>query len=151
VLKTTNYKFGFDIWGLILFLLIMLPNFVWFAVPARNDILRNPSLTPLLDLAASVFQVIMVSALCMIVNKSRQKPVGKTVLFAIIFSIVLYYIGWCLYYSGIVNPAVILILCAAPCLAFILFSASRKNFAALASAIIFSVCHVLFGIVNFIL
>ncbi|MDY6327685.1 MAG: hypothetical protein SPL47_10310 [Bacteroidales bacterium] len=24
-----NYRFGFDPWGLILFLLVMLPNFIW--------------------------------------------------------------------------------------------------------------------------
>lgn len=35
--KTGNYKIGFDIWGLTLFLAIMLPNFIWFAVPAVNN------------------------------------------------------------------------------------------------------------------
>ena len=28
-----KYKLGFDIWGLLLFLGIMVPNFIWFAVP----------------------------------------------------------------------------------------------------------------------
>jgi hypothetical protein len=26
-----QYRFGLDPWGLILFLLVMLPNFIWFA------------------------------------------------------------------------------------------------------------------------
>ena len=26
-----QYRFGFDPWGLLLFLLVMLPNFIWFA------------------------------------------------------------------------------------------------------------------------
>jgi len=29
-----GYRFGVEVWGLVLFIGIMLPNFVWFAVPA---------------------------------------------------------------------------------------------------------------------
>ncbi len=36
-----GYRFGVEVWGLVLFIGIMLPNFVWFAVPAPNDILRG--------------------------------------------------------------------------------------------------------------
>ena len=41
MLQIRNYKIGFDIGGLALFLVIMLPNFVWFAVPTANDVFRN--------------------------------------------------------------------------------------------------------------
>ena len=54
-----NYKFGFDPWGLGLFLVIMLPNCIWFAVPAPNDILRAESVTPLLDTVGQVLQVVL--------------------------------------------------------------------------------------------
>ena len=40
-----EYRIGFDIWGALLFLIIMLPNTIWFAVPAPNDILRTDSVT----------------------------------------------------------------------------------------------------------
>ncbi len=149
--KTGNYKIGFDIWGLTLFLAIMLPNFIWFAVPAVNDVLRNKSVTPLVDMIASVFQVVMVVALCVIVNKYCQKPMKKVLFRGIVILLVLYYIGWCLYYAGNINPAVILDLSIAPCLAFLLFSISRKNVVALLSASIFMLCHVLYGIMNFIM
>ena len=36
-----KYRFGFEPWGLLLFLVVMLPNLIWFAVPAPNDILRE--------------------------------------------------------------------------------------------------------------
>ena len=98
--KTGNYKIGFDIWGLTLFLAIMLPNFIWFAVPAVNDVLRNKSVTPLVDMIASVFQAVMVVALCVIVNKYCQKPMKKVLFRGIVILLVLYYIGWCLYYAG---------------------------------------------------
>jgi len=142
---------GFDIWGLALFLVIMLPNFIWFAIPAPDDVLRNLSQTPTIDRIASVFQVVMVAALCVIINQVRRKPMSKALLIAILIFILLYLIGWCLYYAGITSPVVILDLCAAPCLAFILFSVSRRNAAALISASVFMLCHILYGILNFVI
>ena len=44
-----KYKIGFDIWGLITFIIIMIPNFIWFAVSAPNDILRGESITKTVD------------------------------------------------------------------------------------------------------
>ncbi|MDE6673598.1 MAG: hypothetical protein K2K19_02115, partial [Acetatifactor sp.] len=67
---------GFDIWGLLLFLAIMLPTFIWFMVPAPIDILRNPSVTPAVDTVASVFQVIMAAAICLLQNSTCRKPMG---------------------------------------------------------------------------
>lgn len=55
-----KYKFGFDIWGMIVFLIIMLPNFIWFAVPAPNDILRTESITVIIDAIGSICQVLMI-------------------------------------------------------------------------------------------
>ena len=55
-----EFKFGFNIYGLLLFLIIMIPNFIWFAVPAPNDVLRTESVTEVIDTIASVCQVLMV-------------------------------------------------------------------------------------------
>ena len=68
-----KYKVGFDIWGLLLFLIIMIPNFIWFAVPAPNDILRTDSITQILDTVASVCQVLMIVLLCILKNKDQEK------------------------------------------------------------------------------
>lgn len=149
--KTKNYRFGFDIWGLILFLAVMLPNFIWFAVPATNDVLRNESITPLADRIASVFQIVMVASLCVIIRKDCQKVMKRAFLIGICILIVLYYAGWCFYYMGYVAPAVILDLCIAPCLAFVIFSISRKNGIAFLFACGFMLCHVYYGMLNFIL
>lgn len=35
-----KYRFGFEFWGLLLFLIIMIPNFIGFAAPVVNDVLR---------------------------------------------------------------------------------------------------------------
>ena len=145
-----KYKIGFDILGLLLFLIIMIPNFIWFAVPTSNDILRNKSIPPVIDMFASIFQVIMVIALCIIKNKHCQKSMKKIWFKLIIVSIIIYFAGWILYYIGIVNALVILDLCIAPCAAFMLLSIARKNIFAFILSIIFMICHALYGIINFI-
>ena len=145
-----KYKFGFDVWGLFLFLLVMLPNFIWFAVPAPNDVLRTESATPIIDAIASVCQVLTVACLCFVINQEKSKLRFSPLVIAAVVCVVIYYIGWVLYYSGIVNAWVVLLLTVPPCLAFILFAADRKNFLAVLFATGFAVCHLIFAIVNFI-
>lgn len=72
-----NYRLGFDLWGLWLFLLIMLSNFVWFVFPAPDDVLRAKSVTPLIDATAQVFQITMAAALCVVINITRDKPMKR--------------------------------------------------------------------------
>lgn len=108
-----NYSLGFDIYGLLLFLVIMLPNFVWFAVPAANDVLRTGSVTPHVDAIASVFQIMLVAALCIVINKHRRVPMRKAAFRGIAILIALYYLGWLLYYVGLISPVIIMGLCIA--------------------------------------
>ena len=145
-----QYRFGFDPWGLLLFLLVMLPNFIWFAVPAPNDILRADSATPVVDTIGSVFQVLTVACLCFVIRKSKSKLHLSPLIIATIVCIAIYYIGWVLYYTANVNPVVILLLTIPPCLAFILFSIDRKNLPAILFATVFAVCHLVFAVANFI-
>ena len=145
-----KYRFGFDVWGLILFLLVMLPNFIWFAVPAQNDVLRAESATPIIDAIALVCQVLTVACLCFVINKERSKLRFSLLVIAAVICVVVYYLGWVLYYTGIASDWVILMLTIPPCLAFILFAADRKNIPAALFATVFVVCHLIFAIVNFI-
>lgn len=146
-----NYRMGFDPWGLALFLVIMLPNFVWFAAPAPNDVLRSESVTPLVDSIAQVFQIIIAAALCAVVNRLRERPIKRKYRAGTAVCAVLYFAGWAAYYAGTANAAVILDLCLAPCGAFLLFALGRKNGIALVSAGAFTVCHLVFAIVNFLI
>lgn len=137
-------------WGLILFLLVMIPNFIWFAVPAPNDVLRVESVTPVVDVIASVCQVLTVACLCFVINQERDKLRFSPLVIATMVCVAVYYVGWVLYYSGIVSEWVILLLTIPPCLAFILFAADRKNLPAVLFATGFAVCHLIFAIMNFI-
>lgn len=146
-----KYRFGFDVWGLLLFLLVMLPNFIWFAVPAPNDVLRAESVTPIVDVMASICQVLTVASLCFLINEERGKLHFSPLVIAAVICVVVYYLGWALYYSGITNSWVILLLTLPPCLSFILFAADRKNLPAVLFASVFAVGHVIFGVVNFMI
>lgn len=146
-----NYKFSFDIWGLAIFLIIMIPNFIWFAVPAPNDILRTESKTAIIDTIASVCQVLFAVSLCVIVNKNRGRlRFTPKIITAACFTII-YFVGWVLYYAGITAPFVIIFLTLPPCLAFLFFALDRKNYIAAVFISAFTVCHFIYGIVNFIM
>ena len=146
-----KYRFGFDILGLILFLIIMIPNFIWFAVPAPNDILRNPSITETIDAVASVFQVIMIICLCILKNRNQSRIHITPLIIITIISVAVYFISWVFYYVGITNAFVILGLTIPPCMAFLFYSIDRKNVVAVVPTIIFTICHLIYGIVNYII
>ena len=146
-----KYRFGFDVLGLVLFLIVMIPTCVWIGFPAPDDVLRMESVTPVLDVIASVFQVLSVACLCFVINERRSKLSLSPLLFLTITCILTYYLGWVLYYCGIVSPWIILLLTVPPCLGLILFAADRKNLPAVLFAAGFAVCHLMYAYGNFIM
>ncbi len=145
------FRFSFSLSGLALFLLVMLPNFVWFAVPAANDVLRAASGTLGLDAAASVFQMLLVAALVFLkYSGAGPFPRQKTLLWGTAACLAGYYAAWGCYYLGATGLPVILALALLPCLAFGFFALDRKNWAALAAAAAFAICHVTGSLWNFV-
>jgi len=146
-----KYNLGFEIWGLMLFLIIMVPNFIWFAVPAPNDILRTNSITEMIDYVASACQVLMIAALCIFRNRESKKLCVTPFIIAVAGFSLLYFASWLVYYAGIVNTVVILGLTIPPCLAFLFFAIDRKNGIAIIPITVFTICHLIYGVVNFII
>ena len=146
-----KYKIGFDAWGLIIFLIIMIPNFIWFAVPAPNDILRAESITEIADTIASICQVLMIMSLCIFSNKERKKLKITRFIITTIICCLLYFLCWLFYYIGVTNGLVILGLTIFPCLAFLFFAIDRKNMIAIIPVIAFTICHLIYGVVNFVI
>lgn len=145
-----KYQMGFDPRGLFLFLIIMIPNFIWFLRPAPDDILRAESVTPALDTVSSVCQVLMIGALCAV--RSRRRCKCAVMLFsACAVCCLFYFAGWGLYYAGIADAAVVLALTLFGGLPFILFAAGAGNLIALVLAVLFTACHVMHAAVNFII
>ena len=146
-----KYKFGFDFWGLLLFFVIMIPNFIWFAVPAPNDVLRADSVTPIIDGIGSFCQVTFIAAICILKRKDiRAVRFTKLVITALVL-VALYYLGWIFYYQGMVNSIVIMLLTLPPCFSFIVYTIDRKNMIAAIPTVIFTICHIIYGVANFII
>lgn len=138
-----KYRLGFDLWALALFLIIMIPNFIWSAVPAPNDVLRMDSATGVLDAISSVFRVLSVAALCIFKNVEYEKRSGKSFIFCVFICCLIYFAGWAFYYAGAANKVVIMVLTLSPCLAFASFALHRKNWIAVVPISIFTVCHMI--------
>lgn len=146
-----KYKLSFEICGVLLFLIVMIPNFIWFAIPAPNDILRAKSITEAVDTAASVCQILMIAAICIFRNKESKKLCITPLIIMAAVCYLLYVSSWIAYYNGIVNVIVILGLTIPPCLTFLFFAIDRKNGIALIPISIFTICHLVYGVVNFII
>jgi len=145
-----KYKAGFDVWAFILFFAVMLPNFYWYAVPAPNDILRSESVTPVVDTIGSVFQILMVGAICVIKRRDVEKLRWSNNILAMTVCYITYIIVWFAYYQSHVGGIIILLLCLAPCLTFFFYAMDRKNYVAVLPLSAFTICHLIFGITNFI-
>ena len=149
-IKSYDYKFTFNPSALLLFALVMLPNIIWFFIPAPNDILRNPSDTPILDALASILQVILIIALLLIKNnRARKLKTTPLIVLSVAFCL-LYYICWILYYCNVVTGAVLVCLCLFPCLSFLFYGFDRKNYIALLPLAVFTLLHLLSTVINFI-
>lgn len=146
-----RYLFKFDVWALLLFVLIMVPNVVWSLVPAPNDVLRVDSITPVWDRIALVLQILMVATLMFVRSSSapQKMPLGWGI--AACGCVGIYKIMWMLYYGGNVQSGILLSMTIVPCLAFIFFAAGRRNLWAGILGVLFLVCHLIFALENFIL
>ena len=67
-----RYQFGFDIEAMLLFLAVMAPNLIWFAVPAPEDILRAASVTLTVDAIGSVCQAAMIGTLLVLLRREMK-------------------------------------------------------------------------------
>ena len=94
--------------------------------------------------------MVFIAASCILINKDRQKLKLTPLIVLSAVCVILYYAGWVLYYNGMTDPYVIIILTVPPCLSFIFFTLDRKNYPALVTAVCFMICHLIYGIVNFI-
>ena len=137
-----NYHLSFEIWGLFLFLIIMIPNFIYFAFSTPHDIFQADSITKNIDKAAFVFQIFMIVSLLFLKNiKSKKIAFTPLIIITLCFCL-LYFISFSVYYAGIINGFVILGLC---------FALDRKNYTALIFILFFTICHLVYAIVNFII
>lgn len=146
-----NYRIKFELLALILFALIMLPNIIWACIKTDNDILRQISVTPVIDMIGSVCQVVFVALLCLVSRTDRAKIRVNTYIILTCLFTLLYYLSWVFYLCGSRSKIILLSLTLFPWLAFILYALDRKNYIALVPLSVFSVCHIIYCLYNFIM
>lgn len=143
------YRWGIDFSSIVIFLLVMIPNVIWFAIPAPHDILRRDSLTPNLDVLASVLQILMIASLCLLVTDEQDKVIKQSEWYSIGLMIGIYWFGWLFYYAGCTHLLILMTLCAVPCMIFMVTASFQKKLPAFVLAVLFAICHLTCGIVNF--
>ena len=104
----------------------------------------------MLDIAASVMQIMAISCICVLINKGAGKVRFTPLVFLSALCVLLYYAGWAIYYCGISSPWVILLMTIPPSVALILYAVDRMNLPAIVLAGGFAVLHLLFAVSNFI-
>lgn len=105
----------------------------------------------MVDAIASICQVLMVITLCIFVNRRSCKLRITPLIITVMICCLLYFVSWIGYYFGIVNAVIILGLTIPPCLAFMFFAIDRRNMIAVVPISIFLLCHLIYGIFNFII
>lgn len=134
-----NYKIGFDLWGFILFAVLMIPNIVYWCLPAFNDLGGNA----LLDFIALFFEVPSIVFLIVMKRKHPERRHLFDSLYIMTAAMVLfYYVAWIVYFCGFNQLNVILFLTVCPCAALLLYELERKNLLALFPTAVFSVLHI---------
>ena len=93
----------------------------------------------------------MVFAFCVFINSERKKlSFTKTIIMMICCGVV-YFVSWMFYYCGMTNAVIILGLTIPPCMAFLFFAIDRKNYISIVPISIFTICHFIYGVVNYII
>ena len=136
---------------LLLLLLLWFPILFGSQFPTPHDTLRGESITKTVDVIASICQVLMVMSLCIFIHQDRKKISITRFIITTIICCVLYFLCWVFYYVGVTNAIVILGLTIFPCLTFLFFAIDRKNMLAVIPISIFMVCHLIYGMVNYII
>ena len=140
-----GYAVAFSLTGLVLYVLQLLPNIVWIAVPPTNDVLKhNNSPHAALNLIEQLFGMVTVALLIIVVSKvGTQGRNGFWLLACAAGFLAAYYVAWILYYQGNVSGWLLVLgIAAMPPLYFFFAASWMKNYAALIPCTIFGIAHV---------
>ena len=148
--KLKNYKFGVNLSAVFIFAFIMIPSTMWMLYPAPHDVLRLQEAVPVLESLQNALRFLMVPSLIFIVNREYHPPVDTKSMVGICFSYLMYGACWGFYYLGFSGPIVILILCIAPSLCFVLEGWARKNGPGFVLSLVFLILHTLWGVLKFL-
>ena len=138
-----SYRFGFSLKGFVAFMLVMIPNIIWMAVPpVNNPVAGNSTPYPIFDIVVTVSQAIMIALLIILIPKESRN--GKSIKIHIklaFICLVGYYVAWISYYTGMVYPWMFVGMAVLPSIYFISVELWLKNYIAIIPSIVFGISH----------
>ncbi len=140
-----GYAVAFSLTGLILYVLQLLPNIVWLAMPPANDVLKhNSSPHAALNVVEQTFGFVTVALLIIVVSRvGTQGRNGSWLLVCAAGFLAAYYLAWVLYYQGNVSGWLLVLgIAAMPPVYFFFVASWMKNYLALIPCAIFGIAHV---------
>lgn len=151
-LNKPKYEIALSVPGLVLLLLLNLPDVIWILHPAENDVLiSKPAFLPL-DILAIIFVICFNALICIIANRSVEPFSFKSpYIIMIVFLMIGYYVLWGLYYNLVRGPALVFGMDLLPCLICGLFVIDRKNYAALPPLLLFTIGHLVASLANIVI
>lgn len=146
-----NYRIGFSVLGLAAVSLVMLPNLVFlFITPPINPLNHNEAGFWLWNLLENVGRFGMMITLCIIVNRIPMRK--KSLLdFSALISLMIYFVLWGFYFSGITNGMMLTGMALFPSIFFLLAAWKLRNALAFFFAALFALTHIMITASNFLL
>lgn len=144
-----RYYYSFDWKALIFIILMHIPSVLWAVLAGADDPLRVESLTTEFDIAGLIAEILMICSLIGLRSTREAEYPLLPVIVATILCAVAYYAGWGMYLMGHQGHLVITALAVSPCLALAGYSIFRRNHIALVLSVIFTMCHLIYAVVNF--
>lgn len=146
-----NYRIGFSPIGVLAVCLIMLPNLLFlFVTPPINPLNHNEAGFWLWNLLENVGRFGMMITLCLIVNRMPMRKKSQLD-FSALISLMIYFVLWGFYFSGITNGMMLTGMAVFPSIFFLLAAWKLRNPLAFSFAALFALTHIMITASNFLL
>lgn len=137
-----NYRPGFEICGFILAVAILLPNLIWYYIPAPVDPLRDTvSYTSPIGIATTVLRLLAALTATFTVNLDSRAPhFGAASIIILAFG-GMYYVGWLLYYMGVASYVAVVFVTIPAFIMLTTLAIDRSNIFSLVLCIAYGSVH----------
>lgn len=147
-----NYRIGFSIKGLLIMMLVMIPNIIWvFVPPANNPLAYNSTTYPIFDIIENGSQIVMFIVLILLVRKDKNGD-GNAKIYLGLASLFLacYYVLWVMYFAGRIYPLALVGMALFPPLYYFFVALWIRNRIALIPCVIFGLTHIVITCSNYL-
>ncbi|MFD1773873.1 hypothetical protein [Paenibacillus rhizophilus] len=143
-----NYFWGFSWEGLVVFILVMIPNLFYFWLPNSSGSGRTPSKHLILDIMEHGSQAIFIFLLVFLISK-QGAPMLSPYTIGMAILLLLYYLLWIFYFRGYKNFTVLLGMAVVPVAYFILAEIWLHKIPAVVPTVIFGVTHIVITYIDY--